>query len=131
MDHKAEKQKLWREQKQAYRKNRKEYTLTLSLEESTQLEGFATVKNMQVLEFIKSLLKAYQNNTGYILPKDNTLKELVIEIRKIGNNINQITRFINTNKRISESDIKMLQELLSQLEQIIVHTMTNPTKKDL
>ena len=131
MEPNIDKQKLWREQKQAYRKTRKEYTLVFSSEYAVQLEEFAKEKSMQVPEFIKSLLKAYQNDTEYIFPKENELKTLILEMRKIGNNINQIARYINTNKVISINDFKMLQDRLSELEKIITAVFNNPPKKDL
>lgn len=130
MNSKAEKQKLWREQKQAYRKSRKEYALILGLNESKILEDYAKNKNMSATEFMKALIKAYQNNTEYILPKENMLRELIIEMRRIGNNINQIARFINTNKVLSLHDFKMLEKHLSRLEKQIATALTNPLKKE-
>lgn len=130
MEDSSDKQKLWREQKRVYRKSRKEYTLIMSLDEAKRFEGFANEKNMQLLEFIKSLLKAYQNNTEYILPKENMLKELILEMRKIGNNINQMARIINTNKTVGVYEIQHLQDRLSELEKVIVTSLINPVKKE-
>lgn len=130
MEDNSDKRKVWRELKQAYRKNRKEYTLVFSTEYAVQLEILAKEKGMPVPEFIRSLLKAYQNDTGYILPKENELKALILEMRKIGNNINQIARYINTNKTISIHDFKTLQDRLTDLEKLIVSSLTYPGKKE-
>jgi hypothetical protein len=130
MDENADKRKLWREQKQAYRKNRKEYTIIFSLDEAKQVEGYAREKQMSVIEFIKAYIKKYKNDGAYILPKDEVLKNLIIEIRRVGNNINQIARYINTNKHINENDLKILEDRLSKLEKIIVGALTNPLKRD-
>lgn len=129
MEPNIDKQKLWREQKQAYRKTRKEYTLVFSIEDADQLEEFAKEKGMLVTEFIKSMIKAYQNDSDYILPKENELKTLILEMRKIGNNINQIARYINTNKSISLIDIQQLQDRLIDLEKLITTTLCNPAKR--
>lgn len=130
MDDNSDKRKLWREQKQAYRKSRKEFTVIFSLEEAKQIEAYAAEKQMSVIEFIKSYVKTYKTDSEYILPKNAELKNLILEIRRIGNNINQIARYINTNKRINENDLKILEDRLSQLENIIVDALTNPLKRD-
>ncbi len=130
MEDNFDKRKVWRELKREYRKNRKEYTLVFSSEYAFQLESLAKEKGMLVPEFIRSLLKAYQNDTGYILPKENELKTLILEMRKVGNNINQIARYINTNKAISINEFQTLQDRLSDLEKLIVTSLTYPSKKE-
>lgn len=125
----AEKRQLWREQKQAYRKNRKEYILILTPEQSLKVEELANEKQMSVQEYIKALLKANTVGNGYVVPKNNELKYLVLEIRKIGSNVNQIVKHINTVKAISIYDIQRLKERLTQLEHLVINSLTNPHKK--
>ena len=125
----AEKRQLWREQKQAYRKNRKEYILILTPEQSLKVEELAIEKQMSVQEYLKALLKANSEGNGYVVPKDNELKYLVLEIRKIGSNVNQIVRHINTVKAISVHDIQRLKERLLELEHLILNSLTNPPTK--
>lgn len=126
----SDKRQLWRAQKQAYRKNRKEYTLILPLDGAKLLEDFSSEKRMNPTEFIKALLGTYQNDTHYILPNETILKDLILEIRKIGNNINQIARFININKAISIYEFRKLQDCLAELESRIDFTLTNPDKRE-
>ncbi|MBK9507507.1 MAG: plasmid mobilization relaxosome protein MobC [Bacteroidetes bacterium] len=125
----ADKRKLWREQKQAYRKTRKEYILILTPEQSLKVEELANEKQMSVQEYIKELLKANTEGNGYVVPKDSGIKYLVLEIRKIGSNVNQIVKHINTVKAISIYDIQRLKERLTQLEHLVINSLTNPPKK--
>jgi hypothetical protein len=120
---------LWREQKRKYRQNRKEYALILTKNEAVQLKQFAQQKKMKVPAFVKSLIKAYGKNTGYIIPDDNTLQSLVLEIRKIGTNINQTAKYVNTNKAISQGDIITFRAQLQVLEHLIISTLKHPVKK--
>lgn len=124
----ADKRKLWREQKQAYRKNRKEYILTLTPEKSLKVEELAKEKQMSVQEFIKELLKTTESSNGYVVPNDSQLKNLVLEIRKIGSNVNQITKYINTAKNVSVYDIQRLKERLTKLELLIISSLSTPPK---
>lgn len=125
-----EKQKaLWREQKRIYRQSKKEYSLLLTISEANELQQFAKQKNMKVPTFLKSLIKAYSKNTEYVLPDDNTLQNLILEIRKIGTNINQTAKYVNTNKTISKGDIDALRSKLHNLETLIVSKLTQPVKK--
>lgn len=124
----ADKRKLWREQKQAYRKNRKEYILTLTPEQSLKVEELAKEKQMSVQEFIKELLKTTESSNGYVVPNDSQLKNLVLEIRKIGSNVNQITKYINTAKNVSVYDIQRLKERLTKLELLIISSLSTPPK---
>lgn len=128
MENEADKRKLWREQKQAYRKNRKEYILILTPEQALKLEALSVEKQMSVQEYIKELIIATETSNGYIVPKDSQLKNLVLEIRKIGSNVNQITKYINTAKNVSVYDILRLKERLTQLEHLIISSLSTPPK---
>lgn len=125
-----EKQKaLWREQKRIYRQKRKEYSLILTMHEAKELKKFAQQKKMKVPAFLKSLIKAYSKKTEYILPDDNTLQNLILEMRKIGTNINQTAKYVNTNKFISQSEMDAFRVKLDELEHLIVSKLTQPVKK--
>lgn len=125
-----EKQKaLWREQKRIYRRKRKEYSLILTMHEAIELKKFADQKKMKVPAFLKSLIKAYSKKTEYILPDDNTLQNLILEMRKIGTNINQMAKYVNTNKTISKSEMEGFRVKLDDLEHLIVSKLTQPVKK--
>lgn len=123
-----EKRKRWREDKREYRNQRKEYVLILSREDARRLEVFATAKHMSPQEFIKALLGAYTGDSGYVLPADSVLKDLVLEIRRIGNNINQVARHVNADASVSLDDIRQLKRQLETVEQKIVQAVTNPEK---
>lgn len=125
-----EKQKtLWREQKRIYRQKRKAYSVILTLEEATALKKFAQQKKMKVPTFLKSLIKAYSKKTEYILPDDNTLQNLILEMRKIGTNINQTAKYVNSNKSISQRELDAFRAQLDDLEHLIISKLTQPVKK--
>lgn len=125
-----EKQKaLWREQKRIYRQKRKEYSLILTMHEAKELKKFAQQKKMKVPAFLKSLIKAYSKKTEYILPDDNTLQNLILEMRKIGTNINQTAKYVNSNKSISQREMDAFRVKLDELEYLIVSKLTQPVKK--
>jgi hypothetical protein len=123
-----EKRKLWRELKQSYRKERKEYVFTLKLEQSRKLEALAESMGMSVQEFIKELLKSKINGDGYIVPKNVDISRLILEIRKVGSNVNQIVKHINAEKNVTIYDLQRIKERLTQLESIVVDYFTNPQK---
>lgn len=65
---------------------------------------------------------------GYVInlksADDETLDHLMAEVSRIGNNINQIARRVNSNQNIYESDIQEIkrgQKTLSQLVRELVH----------
>lgn len=129
MDSNEKQKALWREQKRIYRQKRKEYSLILTMHEAKELKKFAQQKKMKVPAFLKSLIKAYSKKTEYILPDDNTLQNLILEMRKIGTNINQMAKYVNTNKTISKSEMDGFRIKLDDLEHLIVSKLTQPVKK--
>lgn len=99
------------------------------MHEAIELKKFANQKKMKVPAFLKSLIKAYSKKTEYILPDDNTLQNLILEMRKIGTNINQMAKYVNTNKTISKSEMDGFRVKLDDLEHLIVSKLTQPVKK--
>jgi hypothetical protein len=130
MKHGNDKREQWRLQKQAYRKRMKEYTLIFSAEYAVKIEKYAMDKGMNVTEYFKALIGAQELETGYIVPKNSHLQDLILEIRRIGNNINQLVRYCNTNKVVSMNEISYLKQKLDELEKCIAVSLTKPQKSD-
>ena len=65
----AEKRQLWREQKQAYRKNRKEYILILTPEQSLKVEELANEKQMSVQFDVDNIKKWFWSTSDSKLLK--------------------------------------------------------------
>lgn len=114
------------EQKRAYRKTHKTYSLNYTNKEAEELEDLAQRKQMSVPEYLKATAKKERHNTSYIVPKDSQLSELIISIRRIGNNINQMARFANERNNITIKDFEFLNHELRRLEEIITTALTNP-----
>ncbi|ECL0264391.1 MobC family plasmid mobilization relaxosome protein [Listeria monocytogenes] len=56
---------------------------------------------------------------GTIVVSNHTeTKRLILELNKIGNNINQITHVANRNKNISQEDIETIKELMQNIWQL-------------
>ncbi|MBC2002487.1 MobC family plasmid mobilization relaxosome protein [Listeria booriae] len=56
---------------------------------------------------------------GAIVVSNHTeTKRLILELNKIGNNINQMTHVANRNKHISQEDIETIKELMQNIWQL-------------
>ena len=62
----------------------------------------------------------YMLLTGEVITIDySELINLKIEINRIGTNINQIVKHINTNEEISSENYRLLQESLSEIKSLL------------
>lgn len=112
--------------KQRYRARHKTYCLNFSLEEAKELERLASKRNLRIPSYIKAFLNASQNHSGYVVPNEETLQALILEIRAIGTNINQLVRYIHTYRVMEYSDIEKLNNRLSSLEYCITTALSHP-----
>ena len=63
---------------------------------------------------------------GYIIQVDYTnIKEMTAEIQKIGVNINQIARRVNTMGTVYDADIQELKERLTEIWHIQISILPN------
>ena len=91
-EQKEETMKLY--QKEYYEKHKKRIkkaNVTLSVEEYKEFEKLALKEGLSVPEQIKRMAIAYKKK-NYIVPKahEEELQELILLLRNVGNNINQI-----------------------------------------
>lgn len=91
-----------------------------------EVEQRAKELGCTIPEYAKKLIEADMHGTGYVLPSDGTLQDLSLAIRRIGNNANQLTRYVNSRKSLAYTDIQAMQSKLLELEQVIVQTLTKP-----
>lgn len=123
-----DKRDIWRERKRIYRAKHFECMIRYSIKDGDALKLKANAKNMSVQEYIKNAVAVYDDDK-YIVPKNPLIQQLILQIRKVGNNINQIVRYIHTNKRVTQSDIENLQKSLKKIEADVKDTLHNPKKK--
>lgn len=123
-------QAQWRKAYQrAYHKNygqkRIRKTITLSPVEDAQLQKAAEAYDLKMNDFLKETLFAYLNNV-YVVPNQNQVQQLILQIRKIGTNINQIARHINSCQKVEEGQLGLIYVLLKRMELCINNRLCQP-----
>lgn len=93
------------------------------------------------LKRLKERLKDYRSTNrsefiresilnNYIIINDDTnLRELVYEVNRIGNNINQLTRLANQNKKIEAEEIKGLKKQIEEVRSLVFHSLMKHNEK--
>lgn len=89
--------------------------IRVTLEEQVLLEEASKSYGLSVIEYIRirSLKKQLPK---YNLPSVN--RDLIIELSRIGNNLNQLTRKANQNEMLSNELIQVLYHLKKKLEEV-------------
>lgn len=71
------------------------------------------------LELIEKLLTKKKIDPPKFIVQDNGyLLEILTELKRCGNNLNQITRIANTNKAITKSETMQLKKLAMQISSL-------------
>ena len=115
-----------REQKRRYRATHRTYRLNFTLKAARELERLASEKGMDVPQYIKALISSGGTQTGYILPRDSKLNDLLLALRRVGNNINQLTRYCHSNHEVTYTDIRNLKSHLGQIEDVVTKALQYP-----
>lgn len=115
-----------RERKRKYRQSVREVSLSFPKATSTRLEEMARQHGLTLPKFIKACAVQKLDGTGYVVPNQNAVRQLTFQISKIGNNINQITRYIHVSKNVEYPDIERLQALIRNMEDQVQTAMTRP-----
>lgn len=94
----------------------KQVSFRLSEEEYLKLEEKVKIVNLSIPQFCKkvSLSKKIKQPN---IDKDGALK-IASELRRIGVNINQVSKHVNINSNVSEEQIKTLEKELGQIWQL-------------
>lgn len=98
----------------------------LSDKELTQLnERLEKYPSENRSEFIReSILNNY-----IIINDDTNLRELVYEVNRIGNNINQLTRLANQNKEVQSEEIESLKKQIEEIRSLVFHSLMKHNEK--
>jgi hypothetical protein len=115
------------ERKKRFRERNRTYSLSLPKSEAKNLEQHACKKGYTVPDYLKVLVHADMHGTGYVMPSDNSLQELSLALRRVGNNVNQLTRYTHYEKGITMDEVKQFQSLLHQCEREVRETLTHPS----
>lgn len=66
----------------------------------------------------------------YIIVNDDTnLRELVYEVNRIGNNINQLTHLANQTHQINQEQLNHIQEQVKEIRSLVFHTLMKHNEK--
>lgn len=68
-------------------------------------------------------------NNYIIINDDTNLRELVYEVNRIGNNINQLTKLANQNKEIQSEEIKWLKKQVEEIRSLVFHSLMKHNEK--
>ncbi len=98
--------------------------LRVTEDEKYQLKIKADIAHMSISEYIITLSENKKIYTVDQLPK------LIFEISKIGTNINQVVHGINYEHRVSGSDIKVLQDKLTEVQDLLLKLVNELTDSE-
>lgn len=98
--------------------------LRVTEDEKYQLKLKADIAHMSISEYIITLSENKKIYTVDQLPK------LIFEISKIGTNINQVVHGINYEHRVSGSDIKVLQDKLTEVQDLLLKLVNELTDSE-
>lgn len=114
-----------RQYRQQYRHKRAYLTLDENLYRSWQQK--AHKQGCSLAQFIRNCAEAYLNKK-YLVPRNiaQQLQQLVLELRQMGNNLNQIARQVNTRQQTTTEDLQGAHAVLAQVEDLIVNFIQNP-----
>ena len=82
-------------------------------EEAADIRRKASAAGMNVSRFLRTAAV----NSQVVLYNTNDLYGLRFDIKRIGNNINQIAMVVNSNKAVYQSDVRELKKQFSELSE--------------
>lgn len=125
------KQQFWLNYHREYRKNRKakrkKITFEVSPQEKVFLEGKAAKNGMSMGRYCRESIMAYAHQK-YMVPATGELERLMLEIRKIGVNINQSVKKINASKdgQSYEKSVMAMKEAVQFLQKKVHQELSEP-----
>ena len=106
------------------RAGKKRVELVYRLDEYRRLEREAGQHGRKVAPFVKACADAYLTKS-YVVPDEETVRELRLAIRRIGTNVNQIARRANRSG-VEHQDLEHVVGLIYELEDRIGEAFRNP-----
>ena len=117
-----------KEYQETFRKEHTRLEITLTKAQHGRLSEAAARHGMKRSSFAREGLFAYLDRR-YIVPEPDVVRNLELGIRKIGLNLNQIARHVNTRRVAEVADIASANKLLIELEEIISRAFRNPPEE--
>lgn len=125
--------KIWQKKRikhyqKQYKKKHHRKELLFSDDEWKVLMGALKKHNQEpknMSKFLKACIFSYLN-TCFILPDDEAVQSVELEVRRVGVLINQLVRYMHTIQDISTNEFEHLQKLFIQLEGFVYETLRVP-----
>lgn len=122
------KREFWKQENKArlerFRNKHKRKEVSLTPQEFDILAAAARKHEIQLGTFIRLAAVAYVK-TEFLLPSNNRVQELEVALRRIGNNINQLTKHVHQHGMTRE-DLLAFQNKLNELEDHVAHALRQP-----
>jgi len=126
-DNKPEKRKKYlKKYLKGYFKDKKRKELIFTKKEYSILQKIAKQHNTKVGSFAKKCVFSYLDKK-YILPDQKQLNRLELDIKKIGNNINQVAKHSNKVKTMGLFDAMRINTNLLKMEEKIDTVINQPS----
>jgi N-acetylneuraminic acid mutarotase len=112
-----------------YRPGIKRVNCTLSNEQYQQLSAAAKQAGMNHTQYLKAAAFAYMN-TQYLVPEnlEQALWRLTGQLHAAGNNLNQIARHVNTEKKASNRTLNQAKSLIEEMDERITAFVRSPAE---
>jgi hypothetical protein len=108
-----------------FREGHKRMEVILTLKDWGKFKTQARKHGLKPGPFLKAAADAYLQKY-YLLPDEKKLHDLEINLRRIGNNINQTARWTNKKQQVELAQLNHMQVQLNDLENWVRHAFTSP-----
>lgn len=99
---------------------RRNFTVRLSQLEEEQMKIDAEANGLNPSEYVRELiLNGGTIDTLFAIDR----RDLINQISKVGNNINQLTRLANTNRLVSDHILKQIVDLLKEIQKLMMEVV--------
>ena len=101
-----------------YRSNLNEHKISVKLStvELEKLDDSAANAGVNRSKYIRELIRG-NGNTDFTFPEDRA--NLIRQVSGIATNINQIVKYVNTDRAIYEQQLVELRDLLKEIQQLL------------
>lgn len=114
-----------------YAPTKKRVNLTLTLQEHKRLQKAAKKSGRKLAPFIREAVLAALEQR-YLVPADTQqqLDDAIIQLRKIGTNINQLAHHANAKQHTTAEDLRLIRQALTRMEHALKKTITEPPRRE-
>ena len=110
----------------------KRITCNLRDDDYRLLKAAAEAAGMRLAPFVRDAALAYQTGRFLVPPRlDDLLGRLIAEVRRVGNNVNQIAAKVNATGTVTKGDVGRAGDAALELERVtailwaVIHNLTS------